>query len=169
VVDLGSDRVWRYTLDVDELTVEQLPPLVLPAGFGPRQIVVEPDHAYVLGELSSQLAVFAGTELVAVIPAFGSALPAGNLAATLLSPQPGQLLVSHRGADRICLFSADRDSVELETEFSSEGAGPRHVAVVDGRLFVADQLSDLVASRTADGGDVLTAGVPNPTCILPLG
>ena len=132
VVDLGSDRIWRYILDVDALTVEQLRRWCCRPVSARDSSWSRPIMPTSSGELSNQLAVFAGTELVAVVPAYGAALPAGNLAATLLSPKPGQLLVSHRGADRICLFTADGDSVELETEFSSGGAGPRHVAVVDG-------------------------------------
>ncbi len=169
VVDLGSDRVWRYRFDPAAITVEPLEPLVLPAGFGPRQVVLDGRYAYVLGELSNQLAILDETEIVSLVPAYGAPLAAGNLAATLLQPVPGRLIVSHRGADRICVFDASaRDSVELVAEFSSEGAWPRHLAVDEDRLVIADQLSDAVIVRSPDGSTA-AAAVPNPTCILPMG
>ena len=53
--------------------------------------MLEADHAYVLGELSNQLAVFTladpGRPAV-VVPAYGAPLPDGNLAATLLRTEP---------------------------------------------------------------------------------
>jgi len=166
-VDLGSDRVWRYRLDAAALTVEALPPLELPAGFGPRQLVVDGERAYVLGELSNQLAIVVGTEVSALVPAYGTDLAERNLAATLLQPVPGRLIVSHRGADRICVFTADGDSVVLIEEFSSEGAWPRHLALVEDRLVLADQLSDSVVVRSPDGSTAAVS-IPNPTCILPM-
>lgn len=170
VVDLGSDRIWRHRLDAEALTVTALEPLVLPAGFGPRQLLVDGDYAYVLGELSNQLAVFAAVEASApikLVPAYGAELPDGNLAAALEPAGPNRFLVSHRGADRIVEFGYDGGSVDFIREFSSEGRGPRHLVSHDGTVMVADQFSDEVVIRTADGR-VSRVAIPAPTCLLPL-
>ncbi|HEX2902012.1 MAG TPA: beta-propeller fold lactonase family protein [Jatrophihabitans sp.] len=177
VVDLGSDRIWRYELDPAALAVTEVEPWRLPAGFGPRQLVLAgadaPDaadaedtaDAYVLGELSNDLALLRGGELVSIRPAFGAPVPAGNLAATLLRLDDGRLLVSHRGADRLCLFQCAGDALELLDEFPSVAAGPRYVT--DG-IFVAGQLSNTVAWLAADGTVRSVATTPTPTCVVPI-
>ena len=169
VVDLGSDLVWRYELDAD-LGTRELAPLVLPAGFGPRQLLLEGDYAYVLGELSNDLAVFALSEPAAprsVQPAYRAGLPDGNLAAALVGSAPGRFLVSHRGADRLVEFGYGAGSVELLREFPAGGRSPRHLAVVAGLTLVAAQLSDEVVAVAADG-TARPIPVPSAVCVLPL-
>ena len=77
-------------------------------------------------------------------------------------------MVSHRGADRICIFRANGTGLELIREFASAGAGPRQVSEVQGELFVSDQLSDTVAWLAADGTVRGSVAVANPTCVLPI-
>lgn len=169
VVDLGSDRVWRYRLDLESLSTTALDPLVLPPGFGPRQLVVEGGYGYVLGELSSNLAGYdlaAAESPLFVVPAYGEPVPADNLAATLLAPEPGRLAVSHRGADRVSLFDVSPDSAVLTGEFSSGGAGPRHLVAVAEDYLMANEVDDRVVLRSPDGTE-RQVSVPNPTCILP--
>jgi len=171
VVDLGSDRVWRYRLEPDGAAVE-LAPWALPPGFGPRQLVLDAEWAYVLGELSNQLAAFSvtepGTKPVTVVAAAGRELPAGNLAAALVRPEPGRLLVSHRGADRITSLRCAGAEVTVTAEYPSVAAWPRELSVVEGMVLVCGQRSDEVVALAPDGDVVARVATPNPTCVLAL-
>lgn len=168
VVDLGSDRIWRYTLNPATLDLIAHEPLVLPPGFGPRQLVVNGEYLYVLGELSNQLAVLRGAEIVAAVPAQGAPVPDGNLAAALEPRADGRLVVSHRGADRLTVFIPNGDSVDFVEEFSSGGAWPRHLRPMGEGYVVADQLSNTVAWLGFDGAVRGRVSTPAPTCICPL-
>jgi 6-phosphogluconolactonase len=170
IVDLGSDRVWRYHFEVTDGRVTAADPLVLPPGFGPRQLLLTPDLAYVLGELSNAIARFAraGGPAQQVSPAFAAPLPEGNLAAALVAEAgTGTLLVSHRGADRISELEPDR--LTVRREWPSGGHGPRQLAVADGYLYAANQLSGSVSCWAPGRAEApVSVATPTPTCVLPL-
>jgi 6-phosphogluconolactonase len=178
VADLGSDRIWRFTLDPAAGTASAAEPWLLPAGFGPRQLLLRDGFGYVLGELSGQLAVFAldragrldrPAEPVAVLPAAAEPLPAGNLAGTLIGGEsPEQAYVSHRGGDRITELRLAGPAGTPVRDRPSQGHWPRHVCSYGGYLYVANQLSGTVSCLSADGSEVLVAPVASPACLLPM-
>jgi 6-phosphogluconolactonase (cycloisomerase 2 family) len=178
MVDLGADVVRRLYVGPDGKLLEGEPVVALPAGTGPRQIRVSADGrtAYVLGELSEELITLAlrpGQSAVMVNrrPGWLTEPPVQNLPAHLLVAGR-RLYVSHRGLNRITVFSLDNELpiplMEIET-----GAWPRHFALAGGWLYIADQLDDQVTARalTAAGdsfGTSVHTTVRRPTCVLPL-
>lgn len=72
-VDLGLDKVCRYSLDREYGTLTEVRPFVeLPAGNGPRHFAFSPmsDRLYVLCELTSELCVYERQESGRGIPSF---------------------------------------------------------------------------------------------------
>ncbi len=179
LADLGSDRVWRFALD---LTTGRLsgvrPALSLPAGSGTRQVVFLDGgrRAATLGELDGSVGVATwpprGEEPARSRPAFTAALPAVNLAAALTVSSDGRrLYCSHRGADRITVLDLAGGEVTVSAEFSAAGSWPRHIGLVDNQLYVANQRSDSVAAITLSGDGLrattaTTCLVPSPACVL---
>jgi 6-phosphogluconolactonase len=174
VVDLGADVVRRLHTSPAGTLKEGEPVVVLPAGTGPRQIRLGRGQrtAYVLGELSGELITVAlkpGRPAVIVNrrPAWLSEPSGANLPAHLLAVG-GRLYVSHRGHDRITVFSLEND-LPVPLEEIQTGAWPRHFALAGGWLYVADQLDDEVTTGALSSSGVsLRVAVRRPTCVLPL-
>lgn len=180
VADLGSDRVWRFALDLTTGRLSDvLPALSLPPGSGTRQVVFLDGgrRAATLGELDGSVGVAtwppSGEEPARSKPAFSAPLPPVNLAAALTVSSDGRrLYCSHRGADRITVLGVlGRGEVRVSAEFSAAGSWPRHIGLVDHHLYVANQRSDSVAAITLseDGLRATTAttcSVPSPACVL---
>lgn len=178
VVDLGADVVRRLHISPDGVLAEGEPVVVLPPGTGPRQIRVSPDQrsAYVLGELSGELIT------VALQPGRSGAIvnrrpawlgePSGlNLPAHLLAAGD-RLYVSHRGLDRITVFSLKNDVPTPLTEIET-GRWPRHFALSGRWLYTADQLDDQMSAHglTSSRDSTQTSlhiPIRRPTCVLPL-
>ena len=176
IADLGSDCIRRVEFSAENGTFgRELPPVGLPPGTGPRQVVFAPGgrEAYVLGELSGQLITVdwaaggqprvAGRQL-----ASGRPLPAGNAAAALeLSHDGRRLYASHRGADTIVAFDlADPRQPRLDSSWPAGGSSPRHVAQDGAWLYVACEMSGIVAAHHADGRAVTVVAVPSATFVL---
>ncbi|HTZ45929.1 MAG TPA: beta-propeller fold lactonase family protein [Jatrophihabitans sp.] len=180
VVDLGSDRVWRFVVEPAGATTTSIEPLVLPPGFGPRQLLLDSGagpvrFGYVLGELSGQIAVFdlaRGGGPVAMVATSEKPLPDGNLAAGLIAGgSPGECFVSHRGANVIVRLAGRGAGLAVTGEVSSGGSWPRFVGYLDDYLYVANQESGTVACLAPNqpGAAALTVAVPSPACVLPMG
>lgn len=164
IADLGADRV-----DVLSLVDGVLSPLTtapLPAGTGPRDLLVVDGVLYVLGEygLNITRAVWLDSTLVLLdtVP-----LPDGvhgDFAAALVLGD-GYLYAGLRGSNRIAALSVEVDgSLEPVASVSSAGDWPRHLAFDDGVLHVANQLSDGVASF-AVGTDGIPELIAEPTFV----
>jgi 6-phosphogluconolactonase (cycloisomerase 2 family) len=176
VVDLGADVVRRLQISPEGILTEGEPVVVLPAGTGPRQIRLGPGQrtAYVLGELSGELITVAlkpgrAGEIVNRRPAWLNEPPGENLPAHLLVVGD-RLYVSHRGYDRITVFTLKSD-LPVPLEEIQTGAWPRHFVVAGGWLYTADQLDDQVtAQAAASAGDSrprpLHSPIARPSCIL---
>ncbi|OLB79394.1 MAG: hypothetical protein AUI14_10585 [Actinobacteria bacterium 13_2_20CM_2_71_6] len=183
VVDLGLDKLIGYRLDpaTGRLSVAADPFARTHPGAGPRHAVAHPNGRwYVADELDSTIAVFdpdpstAILREVAAVPATLSTVDVRNYPAGIaLSPDARRLYVSNRGADAITTFevSPDGDLTAID-EVSTGGSWPRHFAIVEDYLFVANQNSGSVVSFALDStglprptGDV--ASVHSPTCVLP--
>jgi 6-phosphogluconolactonase len=175
IADLGSDCVRRVEFSAGNGTFgRELPPVGLPPGTGPRQVVFAPGGrvAYVLGEISGQLITVdwlggqprvAGSRLASDRP-----LAEGNAAAALeLSRDGRRLYASHRGADTIVAFDlADPRHPRWDSSWPAGGASPRHIAKDGAWLYAACEESGVVAAHHADGRAVTAVAVPSPTFVL---
>ncbi|HEV2887478.1 MAG TPA: beta-propeller fold lactonase family protein [Jatrophihabitans sp.] len=177
VADLGSDRLWRYRERAGQFVPTGS--VRLPAGSGTRQLLLDPGagRAYVLGELDHSVSTLQWQEPVRVLSSVaGHAEPLapGTLSAALISgPRPGLLYASHRGADRITLLREDGLGVTPVADFSCSGRSPRHLALSGNRLYIANQLSNTLATVPVAAGSGLptgparSLGLPSPSCVLP--
>jgi 6-phosphogluconolactonase len=134
VVDLGQDRIYLYDISSNG-ELSQLFSLKMEPGFGPRHIVFDAKRhvAYVVGELSSKLAVLsydeantklAVQEIVTTIP---DTWNAHNGAAAIRLSHDGRFIyVSNRGHNSLAVFAVQADgSVNRIQLISSEGDFPR--------------------------------------------
>jgi 6-phosphogluconolactonase len=175
IADLGGDCLRRVEFNAGSGTFgRELPPVGLPPGSGPRQVVFARDGrvAYVLGELSGQLTTVdwldgrprvARSQLASDRP-----LAPGNMAAALeLSPDGRRLYASHRGADTIVAFDlADPRHPRWERSWPAGGGSPRHLAQDGAWLYAACQESGVIAAHHVDRRAVTVATVPSPTFVL---
>ena len=184
VVDLGLDRLIGYHLDpsTGRLDVVADPFARTQPGAGPRHAIAHPNGRwYVANELDSTIAVFDPDPSTGVLheiaapPTTPSTVDDENYPASIvLSTDACRIYVSNRGRDSIATFAVD-DHGDLTAidEVSTGGSWPRHFAIVDEFLFVANERSNTVVSFALDPatglprptGDVLTT--PSPTCVLP--
>ncbi|GIH20361.1 lactonase family protein [Rugosimonospora africana] len=185
VVDLGLDRLIGYRLDAG---TGQLARAVDPfarsrPGAGPRHAVAHPSGRwYVANELDSTISIFEPDfelrelHLIDTVPAtLTEPAEANSPAGIALSADSKHLYLSNRGADTITTFGID-DAGALHglDEVACGGAWPRHFAIVDDVLLVANERSDSVTGFRLDPA----TGVPQPlgvlvetgkpTCVLPL-
>ena len=184
VVDLGLDRLIGYRLDpaTGALTVAADPFARTHPGAGPRHAVAHPNGRwYVADELDSTISVFdpdvstGVLHQVAALPASSSTVDGGNYPAGIaLSRDATRVYVSNRGRDTIATFDVDaQGDLTLIDEVSCGGSWPRHFAIVEDVMLVANQKSDSVVSFALDPatglprptGDVVT--LSTPTCVLP--
>ena len=184
VCDLGTDRVHRLLLGPDGRLTERAPALVLPAGFGPRHLVVAGDTLVVAGELTCELwfgrrdgTGWRPTQLLPTTrrTAAERARAAAPPTASALRLAGDQLVVATRGVDTVSVFSLDheRSTATFAAEVSCGGRHPRDVVVADGLLWVADQWSDEVVvlglAAVASGVEaqsVLRVPIPRPAGVV---
>jgi len=164
VAELGLDRVYTYRVDPAKpaLTPSTPPYVLVPAGSGPRRLVLSPSDRflYVNHETDSKVSVFGVDEgrLTAIQQI--STLPAGftgrNTTAEIQIDRSGRFLyVSNRGADTVAMFAVDstRGTLTLRELFPALGRTPRNITIdPSGRyLFVSNQGSNNVVVFAIDG------------------
>lgn len=176
VCDLGTDTIRRYRRGEDGLLTEDGTAATLPAGSGPRHLTFSADGrtAYVACELDVTVAVLAwdrrtatGT-LIQQVPAVEEGAQAPREALPSHLERVGdRVLVATRGPDVLATFAAGPDSTLTPAgQIRLPGAWPRHFAVVDRLVVVADQKgSTLTVLR--DGEVLSRTEVPSPACVLP--
>jgi 6-phosphogluconolactonase len=182
-VDLGLDRLVGYRLDPSSGRLE---PGADPfgrsrSGSGPRHAVAHPSGRwYVANELDSTVSVFEpdfelrelrllNTVAATLEPSAEQNLPAG----IALSADARMLYLSNRGANTITTFSLGDNGVPRPVdEVAVDGVWPRHFAIVDGLMMVANERSDNVTGfrLDPDTGRPTSIGVlaetGTPTCVL---
>lgn len=183
VCDLGTDRVHRLRLEVDGALREATTAVVLPAGFGPRHLVVADDTLVVAGELSAELWVGRrerdGWRQTQVVP---TSTRTRDATASSETPAPSglrvdgdRLVVATRGVDTVSVFAVDRarSTVVPVAEVSCEGRHPRDLVLTGDLLWVANQESDEVVAldlATVVPGTPATVvqrlPVPRPACVV---
>lgn len=176
--DLGFDlvRVWRYR---DGAGLVEEDAIVLPEGSGPRHFALHPSgRVYVDTEYSIEVVVLeedAGRFAVAGRSAATSA-PArdGDAAAEICLSDDGRFAyVGVRGTNRIGTLRIEDDgSARAIADTECGGDRPRHQAVWEGRLLVANQRSGGISVLPIDpatgvpGVAVAELRVPAPVAII---
>ena len=184
IADLGSDRVWLFTLAAGKLTPYAQPFVQLAAGAGPRHTTWSADgrFLYVINELNSTLNVLSNDsaeEKMTVLQTI-STLPEGwegkNSTADIHLNLSGDFLYgSNRGHNSIVIYSVDRVSgkITLVDHEPTRGKTPRNFAIAPtGRhLHVANQDSGNITtfSLNEKSGKLTFTGqdyqIGTPSCI----
>ncbi|WP_436531912.1 lactonase family protein [Actinoplanes sp. HUAS TT8] len=163
VVDLGSDRLWHYRLRGGKLIGTGQ--TVVPAGTGPRHFVTQPSgRRYLVGELSSQILLLDGEQVLTSVPTTGFG---GSNLPSAIRLDGDLLYVANRGADTLAVFDLDLRPI---AEVPCGGAWPRDLVVEGGLVHVANQHSDTVVTFTAGPSPQPTGAVfhtGSPACLLP--
>jgi 6-phosphogluconolactonase len=173
VTDLGGDAIYRYRLGPGgKLMPEGV--VATPPGSGPRHVLPVGDHYFVTAELSGQVLGYdAAGQLLSAVPASHAEGP--NQPSELAS-NGRYLYVANRGPDTVSVFALDgasegRPSPRYVTEVQV-GAWPRHIALDDDLLYVANERSHEVMVLRIDPATGVpahaqTIEVPSPTVVLP--
>jgi 6-phosphogluconolactonase len=171
--DLGTDRVHIHTISAEGLT--RTGSLVLPAGTGPRDLVLHSSGAvWVLGELSNEIVVLVRDGETFVIDS-QVALPGAKVgdhsAAMAVTADQRFVYVGHRGTNTLSVASADATGrLTPVTSVACGGDWPRHATVDGSYLHVANQLSSTVSTFSLDDNGIPTLvgsiAVPSPTYLL---
>jgi 6-phosphogluconolactonase len=173
VCDLGLDEIVGYRLDDGRLT--ELARSAMPAGSGPRHLVLDGDTAYVLGELSSTVTVCDVAGLV-LTPRQTVSLRVPNAQGENTAADVvlvgDQVLGSNRGDDTVAVLSRADGDLRLDDTIPCGGSWPRWMGAVDGTVLVANERSHDVLLFAPDGGswaEVSRVAWPSPTCLATLG
>ncbi|WP_051864589.1 lactonase family protein [Streptosporangium roseum] len=166
VTDLGADEVRRHLVGA-QVTSHPDGPVRLAPGMGPRHMARSGEHWYVAGELDGTVRVYDdGWRELRAVPASAAEGPNHP---SHLEVSGGFVYVGNRGPDTISVLSTT--TLEPVAEVSCGGVWPRHFAIADDRMYVANQRSDGIAVLPMkDGipqfdGEVFAVGTPS--CVLP--
>lgn len=166
VPDLGAGEIRRYLTGKDgEVRPHPAGPVRLAPGMGPRHMARHAGHWYVVGELDGTVRVYddGWRELRAAAASAGE-----DNRPSHLEVSGGFVYVANRGPDTISVFSPV--TLEPVAEVACGGVWPRHFAVADGRMYVANQRSCGVAVLELDDGVPRPGGagfaIGTPSCVL---
>jgi len=175
VCDLGADRVHRLRLGLDGRLAEAGPAVALPAGSGPRHLVVLAGHLVVACELSGELWL-AHQEEDGHWQALGSVPTSattrgGPVHPSALVTDGSRLFVANRGPGTVAVFRLDATGGRLHrtAEFPCGGSEPRDLTLAAGHLWVANQADDRLSvfslAFPPTGRPAFEVAVPTPTCV----
>ncbi|MGV8913779.1 MAG: lactonase family protein [Rhodoglobus sp.] len=168
-LDLGADRIRIF--NYKDLSLSQVEEVILPAGFGPRDIVARPGNIFfVLGELGLSFLVFEWKDRVLrklcaiALPGAGEGDQASAIA---ISTDGRHAYVGVRRSNLIAVLTISEDgrSVAPLTAVSCEGDWPRHLVIHDDVLHVSNQFSHSIASFRIDVNGIPKLIAP-PTRVL---
>jgi 6-phosphogluconolactonase len=186
VVDLGTDRLMLFDLDLERGTLSPVdPPWVqLPPGTGPRHLAFHPhrNFVYAISELQSTVTVFRYTVRQNTIeePQTISTLPVDftgqNLGAEIkMAPSGRFVYISNRGHNSLAIYAVDQETGQLSLvgHEATQGVGPRDFTIDPSGtlLLVANQDSNTVVTFwiNQDSGTLRATGhvaaVPTPVCL----
>lgn len=184
-VDLGTDTVYTYRLDVVHGTLSEVSRAGTRPGAGPRHLTFHPGgrYAYLADELDNTVAVCGYSPATGRL-VVGEAQSTGTGAGT---SYPAQLVVTedgryaylaNRGDNSLTRYAVEADGARLRLLDTVPVAGdfPRQIALAPGGnlLFAANQRSGTVSVFRVDraSGELRLAGEPfaSPVavCALPL-
>lgn len=140
VADLGSDRLWRYSVTEEGLLTEPGVAAILPGGSGPRHFATHGNNLYVVCELDHSLRtlrwdpVTATAEVIHEQPVTLAPQRTGSTVydahvEVVTGPYGVVVLASVRGADVISVFDLSPEGeARYRTAFDT-GYWPRHFAI----------------------------------------
>ncbi|WP_114561079.1 lactonase family protein [Desertihabitans aurantiacus] len=176
VCDLGTDQVHQLRLDVEGHLRLAADPVALPAGSGPRHLVVSGEHLVVACELTARLWLARREDhLWQEVGSWPTtSATGGECFPSALRLHEGQLLVGNRGPDTVAVFDLDTEHGRLVevAELSTGGRWPRDLWCSASHLWVANQNSDTVVAfrrpRDGESGYVLDFEIPTaaPAAVL---
>ena len=174
VCDLGNDTVYTYDKELNEVSRAKVPD-----GHGCRHLVMSPKNntVYCVNELTSTVTVFEINDGVLKAGETYTALPEGfsgksTAAAIRLSDDEKYLYTSNRGDDSVCVFEVSEDGKKLiQKEFvKTEGQSPRDFDIIDGVLFVTNEVTNNVTVLRKDGDKYIKEAqdlpMPGPLCVV---
>jgi len=168
ITDLGADAIYLYLLTSDG-KLAQNGVLIAPPASGPRHVLPVGSRYYATAELSGQVLVYDSDQQLAGAVA-ASARPGPNQPSELVS-DGRYLYVANRGPNTVSVFDLQSEAPRYATEVAT-GDWPRHLALADATLYVANERSHEVTRMRIDPGTGVpapeqTIEVPSPTFVLP--
>lgn len=177
VPDLGTDVIRRLRVDDEGLLTEAAAPIALPAGSGPRHLVVVDEHLVVACELTARLWLARrdgpGWTEVTTVPCSAVDTPERVYPSALVA-EANLVFVANRGAGTVAVFELGTAASTLtaRAELGCGGSWPRDLVVTPSHLWVANQTDDtVVAIARDDAGSRVDFQIPTPSpaCILLVG
>ncbi|MEV7973812.1 lactonase family protein [Cellulomonas sp. NPDC089187] len=175
VSDLGTDQLRRYRRDTDTgLLADDGIAATFAPGSGPRHLVFSADGsiAYVACELDDTVTVLAWDRATATgtvvqhVPAQESGSTEVDSFPSHIDRAGDRVLVATRGPDRLATFAAGPDGqLAPAGQADLPGDWPRHFALVEGLVVVADQTSDTL-TVLRDGATTDRVSLPAPACVV---
>jgi 6-phosphogluconolactonase len=178
VCDLGSDVIHRVSLEPFEGTLrEELDPIRLPDGSGPRHLVIVDDFAVVACELTGELWYARRPSDLEADWVHLRTVSTSSTGAELVQPsgitaEGNRVFVANRGADTIAVFDVEAAAGWLTrvTEFDCGGEWPRDLTIRDGWLWVSNERSHEISvfgiSPLPPTEPATTIPSPSPACVL---
>jgi len=181
LTDLGTDYIYAFRIENDKFV--PIPELAVKvrAGAGPRHIVLRPDSALVVNELTNTVTLLSLDRTTGrlVETDTASTLPEGFkgeswTAEIVCHPRADACYATNRGHETVAIFSIDHGKLERRQIIESGGKWPQHLAF-DSRgetLFVAHTKSDNISLHRLDpktGLQIEKVGeipISQPMCIL---
>jgi 6-phosphogluconolactonase len=175
VVDLGMDTIYAYTLDGDSGRLVPAGRTSTRPGMGPRHIARDAaGFVYVAGELDGTIAAYKSDGLLLAEHHEALAGVSGGHPSEIAVSGNGKFVyLASRGPDIINVFELLNYRPVLIGQEPTRGAWPRHFAIWEGYLYVANERSHTVNTfqMDADTGKLRYSRsvweVPSPTCVLP--
>ncbi|MFT4164343.1 MAG: beta-propeller fold lactonase family protein [Microlunatus sp.] len=171
--DLGGDQIHRLRLNAEGVLYPAHDPIRLPAGSGPRHLVVAQDHLVVALELSGELWLgkrheteWVQAQVVPTSTRDGHVQPSG------IDTDGSRIYVASRGVDTVAAFDLDpvESTLTPVAEFDCGGVWPRAITLDGGLLWVSNESSHNVAifevSPLPPTGPVTDLALPSPTGVV---
>lgn len=162
-IDLGTDSIFRYTLDDGRLRDDRV--AHVHPGAGPRHLAFHPTepYAYIANELDSTVSVLdlAGFSVTSHVPSSQSTGDVPSQPSAIRVSADGRFCyVANRGVDTIAVLAiaADGASLQLDTTVPCGGEHPRDMTLHGHHLYSANQFSNTITQFRVDP----TTGVPSP-------
>lgn len=152
--DLGTDRVHVHRWQDGAL--RRTASLELPAGTGPRDLLLAGSRIFLLGEFGSKIFEFDGESFSRSGELVSDRVATDQAAGLAISDDGNFLYSALRGSNRIAVV--DAHALRPLASVPSGGDWPRHLGVFGQSLLVANQLSSTVARFSLD----VATGIPTP-------